>query len=258
MLIIPSSSFVQCYFEADVSKSASLPLSDLEVYYGITKNLFSKQMDLGNFLTNDERSRAEKFLFDEDRNTYLICHGLLRMILSWKLNKNPLEVTFTIDENSKPGLDGNPLYFNITHVRDAFAIAISKHYYVGIDMENWDQDIDFLPIIKEYFSIRECKFILETKTDSQDRFFLLWTRKEALLKAIGTGIVTDLAQIEVVNRKNKISIRLFDSVACQSLYNEHYIYSLKVTDYFISVAIPRRVKVVLNQINETNIAAYLK
>ncbi len=258
MSVISSNSCIQCYFEANVNSSASFPLSELEVFYGITKDLSSTRLDLVNYLTRDEKLRADKFRFTEDRDTYILCHGLLRSILSKKLKKNPSEAVFITDKNNKPGLVGNPLYFNITHNRDAFAFAISKHFYVGIDIENADQNIEFIPIINSYFGNEECKFILESQSDAQNRFFLLWTRKEALLKALGTGIAIDLTQIEVSKNKNKISEESFDNLLCYPVYNEHFIYSRKVTNFFLSVAIPQKAKIILNQINETNMAKYVK
>lgn len=237
-----------------VSKDTS---GELEVYYAQTKELSSGYSNLQNLITNDERLRADKFHFIEDRDTFITCHGLLRSILAKKLKKNPFEITFLNDKNNKPGLIGNPLYFNITHVREAFAFAISKHFYVGIDMENADRSIDFIPIINTFFSNEERKFILESQADAQERFFLLWTRKEALLKAIGTGIITNLPQIEVSERENIIYKKLFYNLICDSVYNKHFIYSERVLNYYLSIAVPQKVVIVMNPLNQVNIGYYL-
>lgn len=256
MSVISYRSCIECSFESKANISANFPLNEIEVYYGITKDLCSEYSNLENYLTQDERLRADKFHFIEDRNTYISCHGLLRSILSKKLKKNPLEIIFLNDKNNKPGLIGNPLYFNITHVRNAFAFVISKHFYVGIDMENADQSIDFIPIINTFFSNEERKFILGSQADAQERFFLLWTRKEALLKAIGTGIITNLPQIEVSEKENIIYKKSFDNLICDSVYNEHFIYSEKVLNYYLSIAIPQKAEIILNQLKEENFKSY--
>jgi phosphopantetheinyl transferase len=257
MSVIPSTSCIQCCFEPNAKRSANFPLNELEVLYGITKDLHSRRQDLKNYLTGDEKLKVNRFRFDEDRDTYIACHGLLRSVISKKLNKSPSELIFFIDKNNKPGIIGNPYYFNVTHDRDAFAFVISKHFYAGIDIENTDRGVDFMSILHSCFGNREQKYILGRKADAQNRFFLLWTRKEALLKALGTGIVDDLTQIELFNKKNKIIKKSFNNSFCYSVYNEHFIYSKKILNYFISIAIPQKAKIVMNQITEVNIAEYI-
>lgn len=257
MSIIPSTRCVKCCFEPDPYRSSDFLFSKVEVFYGITKNLYSKYNDLKSYIVNDEKLRADKFHFSEDRETYILCHGLLRSILSKKLKKSPSEVNFCYDKNNKPGLSGNPLYFNITHVRDAFAFVISKYFYAGIDMERADRTIDFLPIINTFFSKKEREYILKSEACSQDIFFQLWTRKEALLKAIGTGIIADLKEIEVSDLENRINKRSLGNHFEESVFDEHFIYSEKIKDYYLSIAIPAKAEIRLNQVNES-VLSYLK
>lgn len=256
MSIIPSNCCIQCCFEANSNKSANFSAKEVEVFYGITKDIYSIHTDLENYITRDEKLRADKFHFIEDRNTYISCHGMLRLILSKKLNKNPKEIIFLNDINNKPGLNRNPLYFNITHAREAFAFVISKHFYAGIDMENADRRIDLIPILNTFFSNKERKFILESKIDTKKRFFLLWTRKEALLKAIGTGITTNLPQVEVSEKENIIYKKSFNNSICDSVYNEHFIYSGKVLNYYLSIALPQKAVIILNHLKGKNFKSY--
>lgn len=257
MSIIPSNNCIHCFFEPENIRSANFPPGEVEVYYGITKELRSEYQILETYLDRDEKLRADKFRFIEDRDTFVCCHGLLRMMLSKKLRINPAEIIIINDINNKPCLTGNPFYFNITHGRDAFAFAISKFFYVGIDMEDTEQQIDFRPITDTYFSERERKYILDPETDAQNRFFLLWTRKEALLKAFGTGIVTDLKKVELLNGKNVINRATFDGLLCYPLFDEHFIYSEKVSNFLLSIAIPHKTKVTMNQINALDFMTYL-
>jgi len=257
MSIIPSTKYIKCSFEPDANRLSDFPLSEIEVFYGITRELYSKRPDLKNYISRDEKLRADKFHYSEDRDTYISTHGLLRLILSKKLRKKPLEVVIHNDKNNKPGLVGNPLYFNITHIRDAFAFIISKYFYAGIDMENADRSIDLMSVINSYFSIDECNYILKSEPNLQENFSLLWTRKEALLKAIGTGIINNLTQIEVHEDENIINKKSFENKLCEPVYNAHFIYSEKVLDYYISIAIPDKVDINLYQINSDNIISYL-
>lgn len=256
-MIIPSSRCIKCFFEPGISSSSYFPMDEVEVYYGISNDLHSQYTDLEKYINREESLRANKFRFSEDRYTYICCHGLLRSILSEKLQKNPLEIIFNYDRNNKPGLIGNPYYFNITNDRGAFAFVISKYFYAGIDMEKVNRTIDYLPIINNYFSDKERKIILESNDRAYEKFILLWTRKEALLKALGTGIINNLTQVEVSENENIIYKESFDNQIIEPVYNEHFIYSEKVLKYYLSIAIPQKAVIKLHQINEENIISYL-
>jgi phosphopantetheinyl transferase len=108
-----------------------------------------------------------------------------------------------------------------------------------------------------YFNSVEREFILGSKVNAQENFILLWTRKEALLKAIGTGIITNLKQVTVSEEKNIINKESFDNQIIESVYDEHFIYSEKVHEYYLSIAIPQKAEINLHQINEENIISYL-
>lgn len=232
-------------------------LNRVEVFYAKTIDLITGYPDFKNYITKDEQLRADRFHFEEDMETYISCHALLRLILSRKLNKEPLEIIFVNELYNKPGLSGNPLYFNITHTRDAFAFATSKNFHVGIDLEKISREIDFISIIETYFSKREREYILGSQFEARDRFFHLWTRKEALLKALGTGIITDLTQVEVSEHESFVNKKSPGKLVFDSAFNDHFIYSKKFLNYYLSIAIPQKVEIRFIHINEENIKSYL-
>jgi 4'-phosphopantetheinyl transferase len=248
--VISSADCIQCCFESGINSLADFPVNEVQVFYGFTGKISAYSRNLVNYLSRKEKIRSERFRFNADRDTYILSHGFLRYILSKKLNLNPVEIIFKVDKNKKPGLIGDSYYFNLTHSREAFSFAVSKQFYVGIDIEDTDQDIDILPIINSYFGKEEKEFILETENEKLDRFFLLWTRKEALLKAVGTGIVSDLTQISLSGKRNEINKSIFLKDICYTIYNEHYIYSQKIDTFFLSIAIPAKADIVINEIDE--------
>jgi 4'-phosphopantetheinyl transferase len=254
--IISMSDCVRCYFEP-ARHEIGLGRDELNVVYVETGNPGSQNFDMMNYITNDERSRADRFLFKKDRETYIYCHALLRLILAGKLNKDPREISFINGKNNKPELTDNPYYFNITHTRETFAIVISRHYYVGIDLEKIDTGMDFHSVIKSYFGGKEQEFILRSDYEAAERFFLLWTRKEALLKALGTGIIDNLPRIEVSGESNLINREVFGNVLSSSASDEHFIYSAKLGNYYLSVASPHRAKINIYQLNNEDVFSYL-
>lgn len=183
---------------------------------------------------------------------------MLRIILSWHLKKKPLEIEFIHEKNSKPAIAGNPVYFNLTHTRDAFAIAISKQFHVGIDLEDMDRKLDYKPIIRSCFSSGEQAFILERREEASDRFFMLWTRKEAYLKALGTGIITNMGQIGVIHKNRFVSDGIQKNIISHSVCNSHFLYSRRINNYYLSVAAPEKSGIRLIQIEEKNLTPLLR
>jgi 4'-phosphopantetheinyl transferase len=257
MCVIPPGRCVKCIFEPGSNRSSNFPLNNTQVFYGITNDLLLHFHDLKSYISQDERIRAARFYNKEDSDTFIACHALLRLILSKTLKKNPSEIYFNYDKNKKPGLAGDPLFFIISHVRGSFAIVISKYYYAGIDMEKVDKEIDFLSVVSKFFSEQEQKYILGSNNNALETFFLLWTRKEALLKAIGTGIVINLPQISIHDKVNIIFMKSFNNKVSESLFKEHYIYSIRVLNYYLSVALPQKEEIRLVQFNKESINSYL-
>lgn len=247
MSFISPNALVHCYF---LTNKLSVPDDnslDVEVYFAKTKDFSSEYSLITNFISIEDKLKAERLHLDEDRYTYLFCHTLLRLVLSKRLDIDPKEISIVYDKNNKPFLKGNPLFFNISHSREAFAFAISQHSRVGIDLEKVNKDIDFVSVTKRFFCSQESEFILETPGDSINRFFLLWTRKEALLKALGTGIITNFSRIEVLKQKNILDRKLFDNMIDDSLFCDYFIYSKKISDYYLSIAASQKSKIIIHQ-----------
>lgn len=90
--------------------------------------------------------------------------------------------------NGKPYLKNGP-YFSISHCKTAVAVAIDEEHEIGIDIESRRHIEEGL--IKRTMNEAEQAFIASAD-DSEGAFLDLWTQKEAVLKAHGTGIVDDL------------------------------------------------------------------
>lgn len=100
--------------------------------------------------------------------------------------------------NKKPYLKGNDLYFNISHSKDLVVCAIAE-YPLGIDVEFNDPNISYLD-----FTFQMTTNEFEEIHDSDDKikgFFTYWTRKEAVIKAHGAGMMIPLESFEVVENK---------------------------------------------------------
>jgi 4'-phosphopantetheinyl transferase len=257
MPVISPSNLIRCYFDHKPGPSPKSGKSRVDVYYAETKDLSKSYSYLKNYISPDEQVRADRFHFEKDRETYITCHSILRLVLSKYLNKNPLEITFNSGINQKPAINGDPVFFNIAHSRETFAIAVSGDFYVGIDLELINQDLDIKPITKSFFSTKEQQYIFKTDKGTKNRFFLLWTRKEALLKALGTGIIDDLRKIEVSGQDNFMSKKSFNYLPSDFALSNLYLYSKKIRNNYLSIAVPQKALIDLHDLDSDNIDSFL-
>ncbi len=104
----------------------------------------------------------------------------------------------TYSEMGKPQLETNPLInFNISHSEQIVVCAVSLNNVVGIDIEK-EKTIDIYNF-KDHFSDHEWDLL--NCSSNTSLFFDLWTKKEALLKALGHGLSIPLKDIEVSSNR---------------------------------------------------------
>jgi 4'-phosphopantetheinyl transferase len=110
----------------------------------------------------------------------------------------PNEIEFKLGEFGKPKLTNSNLDFNLSHSKNKAIIAISKHLQLGIDIEYIDENIKAKEIAKNFFSNEEIKQLYALKDENlADGFFAIWSKKEAFIKAIGTGLTFPLESFDV-------------------------------------------------------------
>jgi 4'-phosphopantetheinyl transferase len=140
-------------------------------------------------LTCDERARGERFVRLEDRTRFIAARGALREVLGSYLSIPAESVRLQYSQTGKPSLaDRDDLHFNVSHSGDLALLALSGQP-VGIDVEQIKPDFDFAGISQRFFRAEEVAELDATGEASKvQRFFALWTRKEAFLKATGKGV----------------------------------------------------------------------
>ncbi|HLN56051.1 MAG TPA: 4'-phosphopantetheinyl transferase superfamily protein [Bacteroidales bacterium] len=246
--MISNYSTVRCFFQPSGNVS-SAQNCNINLFYAESKNL---DYDLlKRYISEDEAKRASLFHSADDRRTYTCCHAILRLVLSGKLLTAASEITISKEKNNKPYVAGSPFHFNISHTRSAFAIAVSDQY-TGIDLENIDRRLDMKSILHSTFGTHERTFITQDQSSERERFFLLWTRKEAFLKAIGVGIIHHLRKIKVAEECNVINRNAVAGELEDRICDEHFIYSMRISDNILSVATPNEADVKLDVIDESN------
>ena len=145
-----------------------------------------------------------------------------------------------LNDNGKPVTANHPIYFNTAYSGNIAVCIISTKGETGIDIEKI-KPID-LSLYQDYFTLNEWNNInsMNNILESYHQFFHLWTRKEAILKASGKGLIFPLNTIEVidstVNLNNKTyylqTINLHKDYIChiatEALYDEIFITEMKL------------------------------
>jgi len=140
-------------------------------------------------LTVEERERAGRFRLARVRDQFVAARGRLRALLGHYLGLPPQEVPVLYADGGKPHLPpGMPLQFNISHTEGLAVYAVGRSR-VGVDVERCREIRDADNLVTRFFSRRECaQFHSLPAADRQAAFLRAWTRKEAVLKAIGRGV----------------------------------------------------------------------
>jgi len=153
-------------------------------------------------LSLEEKARADRFHFANDRNRFVVARGLLRELLGGYLHQAPANLEFSYGEHGKPFLAGgnasSGFCFNLSHTSEMAVYAIAKDRNLGIDVEHVRADSAGEDIARRYFSVREVTDLLALPPDARvEGFFHCWTRKEAYLKATGMGLRIPLDSFSV-------------------------------------------------------------
>ena len=153
------------------------------------------------FLSEDERSRADRFKREFLRRNFVAARGNLRTLLAQRLGCLAQEIQFSYGDRGKPYIQDSDIYFNLAHSQDLAIYAICGDREVGIDLEYINSDCDFESIARRYFLRSEQQIIEKLQNQNLDlarrAFYRAWTLKEAYGKATGQGIANILDLVDV-------------------------------------------------------------
>jgi 4'-phosphopantetheinyl transferase len=155
------------------------------------------------WLDQDERARAGRFVREEDRRRFILAHGCVRALLGRCVGVDPARVEFQRGVAGKPSVNQlssgePPLSFNLSHAYGRALIALSRGREVGVDLERVRADVEAEKLADRYFAPSERDQIRRmAQQDQGPMFFRYWVSKEAVLKAQGIGLQA-LSQCEIL------------------------------------------------------------
>ncbi|MCC2626346.1 MAG: hypothetical protein K0R14_2219 [Burkholderiales bacterium] len=164
----------------------------------------------------------------KDRLISFTSHLLQRFYLPYITNcaRGKLVINYTTHFKpyiSSPKDIASNFNFNITHCYNQVVLGIYRgnDYAIGVDIEHIDSKINIDEMAPMVFSKSERKFI----DNSPANFFKLWTKKEALIKALGTGFATDFYQDTALNLDDFEITNNYQIITCQ------------IANYFLSICL---------------------
>jgi 4'-phosphopantetheinyl transferase len=153
-------------------------------------------------LSAEERARAERLPRAHDRLRWMQARGELRSILGSHLGSAPESLELREDDAGKPYLRApsseSPIAFSVSHRDEYGIVAVTCGAPVGVDLESvrthaadYHRRLDVVAASDERVWVR--------LSDSPETAFTrLWSRKQALAKALGTGVLHDVSQLRVL------------------------------------------------------------
>ena len=170
-------------------------------------------------LTNAEKERALRFHFERDRHRWIRGRAWVRQQLGAAVAQPAETLVISAEPAGRLYLPDHPTFdFNLSHTGGWIALGISQQCRIGqtaqprqpgpigpigqtcpggrigIDLETIDRGFPALAIAAEFFLPEERDWIAAGPID---RFFQLWTAKEALMKATGRGMSLEPDKIRV-------------------------------------------------------------
>lgn len=151
-------------------------------------------------LSPPERRRASEFLDPVARERFVKSRTVLRRLLGEHLGLRPGDVPIRLDAGGKPQL-GPPcskMNFNLAHAEHLCLFALVRGHAVGADLEQVRERPGLNGVSARLFSPEEHAALLETPADDfTAAFYRTWTRREAVLKALGLGLGVAPARVSV-------------------------------------------------------------
>lgn len=154
--------------------------------------------ELASLLSTSESQRAYQYISKKDSDSFVLGRGILRLLCGKYLQVQPNVLQFSSNDYDKPYLNFAPLYFNLSHAGEWIVYAFSANPFVGIDIEEVRPIDNMHNIVAYYFSLSEAGAFQQIAPQYQlEAFFRCWTRKEAYIKAIGSGLSLSLKSFDV-------------------------------------------------------------
>lgn len=166
----------------------------LEVIGGIPVAEAARVLDAG------ELEQAGRKLRPADRHRYTASHIGLRLLLGGRLGLAPAEVVLVREDcpgcggpHGRPAVAGGGVHFSLSHSGDVAYVALAP-VPVGVDVEEVPSAQAVADVLGTLHPAETAELTALPEADRRAALARVWSRKEACLKGIGTGIGLGLVE----------------------------------------------------------------
>lgn len=174
-----------------VSEPPALAADGLHLWYLATDRGDAAPRRGLDWLSPEQRQRADAMRNPEVRNRYLHTQIGLRRILSGYLGHHPRDLVIARANNGKPFVADQPggLEFNLSTTEGLTLIGVGRHEPLGVDCERLRTRTTLDAIARRLFEPSIAAAIEAAGPDERIQLFhLAWTALEADVKADGRGL----------------------------------------------------------------------
>jgi 4'-phosphopantetheinyl transferase len=168
-------------------------------------------------LSPSEQAHASRFRHGQAREHFTVGRACLKILLGNALAVDSRSITIETGPNGKPEtrlLDGDNIFFNVAHSKNTILIALSRQGLVGVDVEYLDRLTDMMEVARSNFTEGEIASLTAiAELGARNRaFYRYWTRKEAVAKADGRGLLLSLSSFDISHDSTSLHpVRLSES-----------------------------------------------
>ncbi|HEX2047333.1 MAG TPA: 4'-phosphopantetheinyl transferase superfamily protein [Acidimicrobiales bacterium] len=168
-------------------------------------------------LSEEELGRARRYRLDADRRRSLVSRAVMRHLVGCYLGTSPESVALIRDRNGKPALADGSLQLNASHSGGWVAISLAVGSPLGVDIEQVRPLADVGAMAERFFSPDEAARVLAAPR-AEPAFFAVWTAKEAVVKAVGTGLGVTLSSFTVPPQTEAFTPITYDGGSAEDLH----------------------------------------
>ena len=170
-------------------------------------------------LDADEAARAARFLHPAHGHRFAASRTVLKGALARYLGGAAAEVRFAYTDLGRPSVAGAAFDFNLSHTETDFVLAVALER-IGVDIERRARQADLDGLARQVMTADEqARFAALPPERKRAAFYDLWTAKEAVMKALGTGFSRDPRTLAVDWRERpvwqegglRLELRRFDA-----------------------------------------------
>lgn len=154
------------------------------------------------FLSAEERERAARYRRRVDGTRFVAARGQLREVLARYIDAEPGRIEFARSSAGKPSLaggrDANCLHFSFSGSEALALVAIRRGCEVGVDVEAVRAMPDSDDLAERLLAQDErAEYSRVSGSQRERRLLEYWVRKEAIAKALGTGLAEGLERLSL-------------------------------------------------------------